>query len=295
MNSIDVCKLYARKNNDCYEYLVDHLTTTSILSYTLYKALKRLYKPRYVVYSLIAGLLHDIGKAYLGFQRDKEKRSLSFKYHELLSYAIVSSIESSLRKSIKELFNINASLSMVEYESFILRPIVFHHQGLRGITIIGEREAQRFIDKINRSKENINVIEKVIQESAYRTINILSTLGYTEKEVFHILKSLTNIQMERIDIIRPGGGIVKDEEVVEESRTITGLLMLADNLATAINMPLPCVEQRLITLEAAYVVRTILYDKSANLPKEWCNKVEAVIEQWLQGKETAVPTSAPSS
>jgi len=169
---------------------------------------------------------------------------------------------------------------MIEYLSLIIRPIVSHHQGLRGISIVNKRKIQEFILKINRDKENLMVINRVIQDTVSRIIK-LSTLNYIDERTIDILKHIARVQIREVSETYFSGNIV-EKEVIEESRIITGLLMLSDNLATAINMSLNCVEPRLITLEAARLAYITLCNGISNLPQEWCKRIEMIIKSWTR-------------
>lgn len=274
---------YARRKNSCYEYLHEHLGLTAVITYLLYREGRKAERYKgFAIYALFSGLLHDIGKAATIYQRNSG--DLSFPYHECLSTAIAHAIKVNEEPLSIVLNNImSTTINILSptgcppedlYHYLVLVPINRHHQGLR--TVTSHKYSDECTNKVEYVKKklimenrgvSVDDIRKVIQMSIHNTLRILNN----DVIVVEILNNfMSQAQHLRLDIEKRfeiPKRVSKDEcpmiwDLISESRRVTGFLMIADNVATMLNLfnhnLVECIDSRLLTKESLRVASSTL-------------------------------------
>jgi hypothetical protein len=219
--------------------------------------------------SVAAGALHDVGKTLFNLVGRRkverilqgEEGSLTFPYHEILSAALAG----------YALWRLNYETPVI---ASILRPILLHHQGLRGVSTEwmekGFREIGARLSDPETSRELGSLAANVLEEAA----RLLGKTGSWRQAI--------DIIMEIAGFYRRGASA---EEALEESRGLmsswlsqgfreqesaavreavrvaTGLVMAADNLVAA-SASLECPSS------SVYVRELARLGKAAGLPQE---------------------------
>ncbi len=175
-------------------------------------------------YAKVAGALHDVGKVLFNatnkglIAKIEEcvpgsvgKLRLSFPYHEVLSAAIYSTYLWFERSEIKD------------EERMVVRAILLHHQGLRGVA------ASRYLEGLSEIARRVEGIDEEVSEE----------IAEVFKEVAKRLRGLDELN-EIADFVDSFGiyrilenatitfTLIKVEDV-SRGRALSGALMIADN------------------------------------------------------------------
>ncbi len=172
--------------------------------------------------AMIAGALHDVGKAlfnviYSGYVRKIEmcevEDSLSFRHHEVLSAAIYATYLWFRKDTI------------ADEDRMIVRAILLHHQGLRGASastyLEGLAELARLVNKAKDVEEIERKVKLLLNDVGDR-------LNANEiKEVGDFVAELGLPQV--LEHARVTFDLIRIEQKVTEARALAGALMIADN------------------------------------------------------------------
>ncbi len=190
--------------------------------------------------AFMSGFLHDIGKIAYQLDRkvdelckeDKRRRSLSFRGHELISALMTSHFIQ--RKALQHLDRVDVAVSTV-----IVRSVLLHHQGLRGITALSMQKHLDFaLPRLNvlvksepKVKDYVSkLIEKAIglTQEVIESVSVIDTLRSFNEHIQDLNFRDILIAPQRILLDH----IERASRYGEINRLITGALMIADNYVT---------------------------------------------------------------
>jgi len=204
--TLKISKMWARY--DCKtgekEDLIDHLKRTGETASKIAKCLEGILGINMENEALIAGHFHDLFKVV--YQPEdiskfcEQNEKLTFRYHEIASAIFLGNY--ALKVDDK-----NMSPLKEEQIRRVVKAVLFHHQGLRVITLQNFYEG--FYDILKKINKKRDEIEKMVNY-------VLNQLGY---------KTISNIN-EYLDFRTLEGMLIK---VNEYDRLLSGILIVADN------------------------------------------------------------------
>jgi len=183
------------------ELLIDHLRKVAEIARGLSRVLE--FKcPDVSVEedAYLAGLLHDVGKALYQYMACKHGEKLAFPGHEIAGALIAASAT----------------------RHQLIRPILLHHQGLRGIRM-PDYVIQIFVEKFNR---NLHLLEKLIGE-----LDELTKYDVRPDEAMKELRRL-KLDIRTVRNMLNWHGRICNDKRREYERFLTATVMMADVYVT---------------------------------------------------------------
>lgn len=204
--TLKISKMWARY--DCKtgekENLIDHLKRTGETASKIAKCLEGILALNMENEALIAGHFHDLFKVV--YQPEdiskfcEQNDKLTFRYHEIASAVFLANY--TLKVDDK-----NINILKEDQIRRAVKAVLFHHQGLRAITLQSFYEGfEDIFKRINKKRDNV---EKMVNY-------VLNQLGY---------KTISNIN-EYLDFRTLEGMLIKGDEY---DRLLSGILIVADN------------------------------------------------------------------
>jgi HD superfamily phosphohydrolase YqeK len=207
------------------EDLIKHLKEVGNNAQKIAKCLNDILKINMEEEAKIAGYFHDLFKVVYQpnnieeFCKNREK--LSFKYHEIASATFLSNYAVKINLNLEE-----------EKIRRAVKAVLFHHQGLRAITLENFIIGYNYVmDVIKRRNNVIDQINSVLKELGFQTINSVS---------------------EFLDFRTLEGMLTKGNIY---DRLLSGILMVADNLSVLKSLSKN--PKRLLELEIVDYIKAI--------------------------------------
>jgi len=187
------------------EDLIEHLKRTAEIASKIAKGLEGILGLNMEREAIIAGHFHDLFKVVYQPENIKEfckqNKRLTFRYHEIASAVFLANYYT-LKVDDKKMNIFNE-----DQIRRAVKAVLFHHQGLRAITLKSFWEGfNDILKKINKQKDRV---EKMVNR-------VLSELGY---------ETVSNIH-DYLDFRTLEGMLIKGNEY---DRLLSGILIVADN------------------------------------------------------------------
>ena len=177
------------------EPLVDHLIN---VANTAREIVKKLGRDDLADAAYYAGLLHDVGKALF---QNCVGESLTFPHHEIIGAALAYVLYE----------------RRVSYYRLVVRPVLLHHQGLRGVDI----EKWRIRRELTDREQVLKSLENLINEAEGKSDDLVDVLNEGVRHVGRVVELGERWRSLFIEVDR------------YETRIVSGALMLADNYVVA--------------------------------------------------------------
>ena len=192
------------------EDLIEHLKRTAEIASKIAKGLEGILGLNMEREAIIAGHFHDLFKVVYQPENIKEfckqNKRLTFRYHEIASAVFLANYTLKVDDEKDEKMNIFKDVNEDQIRRAV-KAVLFHHQGLRAITLKSFWEGfNDILKKINKQKDRV---EKMVNR-------VLSELGY---------KAVSNIH-DYLDFRTLEGMLIKGNEY---DRLLSGILIVADN------------------------------------------------------------------
>jgi len=192
------------------EDLIEHLKRTAKIASKIAKGLEGILGLNMEREAIIAGHFHDLFKVVYQPENIKEfckqNKRLTFRYHEIASAVFLANYTLKVDDEKDEKMNIFKDVNEDQIRRAV-KAVLFHHQGLRAITLKSFWEGfNDILKKINKQKDRV---EKMVNR-------VLSELGY---------KAVSNIH-DYLDFRTLEGMLIEGNEY---DRLLSGILIVADN------------------------------------------------------------------